>query len=429
MKQNIRTHLKVILNLLIFVVIVLLCMFLLPKVLVFFMPFVVAGIIALIANPIVRFCEEKLKIKRKAGTAVVIIAVIAIVTLMLYLVVAILAEQIVNFAKELPDMWASLQADLTSATGTLNRIFVHFPEDIRTSVSDVLRNLSTYIGSFFSNMGQPTFTAIGNFAKNIPGVVIGIIMCLLASYFFVAEKDYLPRIAAKCLPASILKRWILIRESMKKAVGGYFKAQLKIEVWIYLLLAIGLTVLNVRFAFFIAIGIAILDVLPFLGTGCILMPWAVIKFLSADYTSFIGLLIIWGVGQLVRQMIQPKIVGDSIGMPAIPTLFLLYAGYRIGGVIGMIIAVPIGIIVLNMYEEGVFDTAKDSVRILFATISNFRHIDDQDMEAVRIYQEIQKKKMEELAALKQQEEQERQKQKEEQERQKQREGQDWKKRK
>ena len=104
-----------------------------------------------------------------------------------------------------------------------------------------------------------------------------------------------------------------------------------------------------------------------------------LKLLSGDYFLAVGFLIIWGVGQLVRQLIQPKIMGDSIGMPPIPTLFLLYAGYRIAGVVGMILAVPIGIIIVNMNEAGLFDTPKLSFKILIANLNQYRKLDEIDL--------------------------------------------------
>ena len=113
-----------------------------------------------------------------------------------------------------------------------------------------------------------------------------------------------------------------------------------------------------------------------------MVPWAIIKLLSGNYLMAIGLLIIWGVGQLARQLIQPKIVGDSIGVPPIPTLFLLFAGYKIGGVLGMIFAVPLGIIVYTMYQEGAFDTSVNSMKILVAGINNFRRLTDEDMAQI-----------------------------------------------
>lgn len=183
--------------------------------------------------------------------------------------------------------------------------------------------------------------------------------------------------------------------SFKRAVGGYFKAQFRIEIWMYLLLVLGLWILKVNYAFLIALGIAFLDFLPVFGTGTVLMPWAVIKILSADYRMAIGLMIIWCGGQLARQIIQPKIVGDSIGVAPVPTLFLLFIGYKMAGVFGMIIAVPIGIIFINMYEEGVFDTTKNSIRILVAGINSFRRLEEEDLLIVKEYEKCQRKKMDE----------------------------------
>ena len=182
--------------------------------------------------------------------------------------------------------------------------------------------------------------------------------------------------------------------SFRRAVGGYFKAQFKIEVWMYLLLVLGLWILKVDYAFLIAIGIAFLDFLPVFGTCTVLMPWAVIKILSADYKMAVGLLIIWCGGQLARQIIQPKIVGDSIGVPPIPTLFLLFIGYKAAGVFGMIIAVPIGIILMNMYEEGLFDTTKNSIKILWAGVNNFRRLDEKDLSVIKEYESLQREKIE-----------------------------------
>ena len=183
----------------------------------------------------------------------------------------------------------------------------------------------------------------------------------------------------------------MVKHSLGRSVGGYFKAQLKIEIWMYLLLVIGLSILIVDYVFLIALGIAILDLLPFFGTGTVMVPWAIIKILSADYQMAIGLLIIWGVGQLARQIIQPKIVGDSIGVPPIPTLLLLFFGYKVGGVLGMIIAVPLGLLLYTLYEEGVFDTTKNSILILIAGINRFRKLKPHDLDEVEDMLEAERK--------------------------------------
>ena len=377
-----RTYLKVFLNLGISLCILLVCVFLLPRIIIWFMPFVTGWIIALIASPLVHFFEKRLKIRRKAGTAFVIISVIALVILAGYLIGAQLVEQIAELIGDVPKLWEAAQEDFAQIGEKLSVALKYLPSELQLTINSITGNVQEYFGGIMESISEPTITALGNFVGSLPNIVISVIMSLLFAYFYVADKGYLSGLLEKAIPDSVLVRLQMIKRGLTKAVGGYFKAQLKIEVWMYLLLGIGFSILKVKYAFLIAIGVAILDLLPFFGTGTVLIPWAIIKFLSADYKMVIGLLIIWGVGQLARQLIQPKIVGDSVGLAPIPTIILLFVGYRVAGVIGMIIAVPIGIIILNLYEEGVFDTTINSLKILYAGISNFRHLTKEDMEEV-----------------------------------------------
>ncbi len=387
MKQSHKTYLKVILNLLTALVVLLLCIFLLPRCIFFFMPFVIGWVIAMIASPVVRFFEERMKIRRKGASVIVIVAVLAAVILLVYAVGAKIVRESINFVNELPMLGASIMAEFNEVGNNLEGLYSRLPADVQATLDNVGSELGSYFSEIMEGAGMPTFEAVGNMAKQLPDIFLGVIMCILSAYFFVADKSYMSDLARKYVPDAVRYRFDLIRRSFRKAVGGYFKAQFKIECWIYLLLLIGLVVLKVRYAPLVALGIAFLDFLPVFGTGTVMIPWAVVEILSKDYKMSVGLLIIWCVGQLVRQMIQPKIVGDSIGVDAIPTLFLLFVGYKVAGVLGMILAVPIGIIVVNLYEEGVFDTTKQSVEILVAGFNKFRRIRPEDTAIVEAYEE------------------------------------------
>lgn len=386
MKYNARIYLKVTLNLFTALAVVLLCIFLLPRFIWFFMPFIVGWLISLIASPVVRFFEEKLKVKRKAVSAVVIVAVLAVVVLLVYLLITKLVREGVNFFNELPNLWNSVLAELNKVGANLQGVYNRMPTDIQDTIDHIIVEMGDYISSMTGKIELPSFEAVGNVAKQIPDIFLGVVMSLLSAYFFVADKGYMAAVAEKYIPTSVRYHFDLIRRSFRNAVGGYFRAQFKIECWIYILLVIGLMILEVDYAFLVAFGIAILDFLPVFGTGTVMVPWAVIELLSKNYRMMFGLIAIWLIGQLVRQVIQPKIVGDSIGMDAIPTLFLLYIGYRVAGVLGMILAVPIGIIVVNLYEEGAFDTTMQSLRILVAGFNQFRKIRPDDMAVVEEYE-------------------------------------------
>jgi sporulation integral membrane protein YtvI len=407
MKQSYKTYLKVVLNLITAVVVLLLCIFLLPRVILFFMPFLIGWLIAWIASPVVRFFEEKLKVRRKAVSAFVIVAVLAAVVLLVYLLVTKLIEEGVNFISELPSISDSIVTEFRQVGVSLQGVYDRLPADIQQTCDNVFMDLETYLSNLVSDVSMPSMEAVGNAAKRIPDIFLAVVISLLSAYFFVADKTYMSDVMKKYVPDSIRYRLDLIRRSFSNAIGGYFRAQLKIECWIYVLLVAGLMILNVRYALLVALGIAFLDFLPVFGTGTVMLPWAVIELLNKNYRMMFGLLIIWLVAQLVRQIIQPKIVGDSVGVDPIPTLFLLYIGYRAAGVVGMILAVPVGMILMNLYEEGMFDTTIQSLQILAAGFNRFRKIRPEDMaivteyekEAEHMYQhEVQQdeKKMEEL---------------------------------
>ncbi|MBQ7358543.1 MAG: sporulation integral membrane protein YtvI [Lachnospiraceae bacterium] len=383
MTASTKRYIKALLNIFIFIVSLVLVVFLVPRVLVFFAPFVVGWIIAWIANPVVRFLEEKLKIKRKASTAFVIILVIALVILCIYLVGGKVVQEVIAMVEDMPQIWSAWEKDLEEVGEAFSVVLTRLPVSVQDSISNLTAKAGELIVDLVESVSSPTIEVVGRFAKSLPALIISVVMCLLSSYFFVADKNVLADFLRQHTPNGIKSTWNMVKNSVIKSVGGYIKAQFKIEIWIYLLLVIGLLVLRVNYVLVVALGIALLDIVPFLGTGTVMVPWAIIKLFSGEYGMAIGLIVIWGISQLVRQFIQPKIMGDSMGMPALPSLFLLYIGYKMGGVLGMIISIPIGMIVLTLYQAGAFETTKNSFLILINGLNRFRKLTPQDLASIK----------------------------------------------
>lgn len=382
MRQPWKRYMKVIMNLTLAAIAALLCVFVLPRLLLFFLPFLIGWVIAGIANPLVRFFEEKLRVRRRTGSAFVIISVIALVILAGYFIMAKLLGMTMAIVSALPEMWEQIELEFREIGKNMNRLYASLPVEARDGIAKMGESADRYFAGFVGGIGTPTVNAVGNFARNIPNMLINIVMCLLSSYFFVAEKEAIGRFWQRCIPQQIREKWHIVINSLTGAVGGYFKAQFKIEIWIFLLMLAGFLLLRIPYAPVIAFLIAVLDFLPFFGAGAVMIPWAVVKALGGDYRMALWLLVIWGVGQLVRQIIQPKIVGDSVGIAPLPTLFLLFVGYKCAGVAGMILSVPIGIIIININRAGIFDNLKMSVRILAAGLNRFRRFDEEDKEVL-----------------------------------------------
>lgn len=342
------------------------------KALIFFMPFVIGWLISSIASPVVSLLEKKLRITRKLGSALIIIAVLGGIVFLFYLIISNLWKEVEALISNMPLMYRDLESGLREIGSGMQGVFKMIPEEAQEVIASAFGKLDQQAGNIVGSFSEPTVNAAGRFAKKIPSILIGIIVTFISAYFFIEDRDEVLRQAKRIAPDPIVVRMTMVCDNLKYAVGGYFKAQLKIMAVVFVLLTIGFTLMRQHFTFLLAILIAFLDFLPFFGTGTALLPWAAYKFLVGNYRMTAGLLILYGVTQLVRQLIQPKLVGDSLGMNPLLTLVFLHIGYRIGGIFGMIFAVPVGLIVINLYKAGAFDYILDDVKILAEGVLSLR---------------------------------------------------------
>lgn len=347
-------------------------LFVLPRILIFFMPFVAGWMISMIANPLVHFLDRRLKIVRKHSSVLVIVLVIGLIAAGGYFAIVKMVEEIQGFLHTIPEMYRNLMEDLQQIEQNLQGAASRLPPEVGESVSKMTENFTAYLGELVGVVGVPTVAAAGNVAKNIPSALIHVIFTLLSAYFFIARREGILSFCKKHIPEGVYEKWNFVIQRFKAAVGGYFKAQFKIMGVVALILLAGFLILRVDYAVLLAVLIAFLDMLPFFGTGSALIPWALFKALSSDYKIAAGLLAVYLVSQLVRQVIQPKIVGDSLGLDPLMTLVFMYIGYKFSSIFGMILAVPIGMILVQLYQAGAFDDVLEDVRELARGLREIR---------------------------------------------------------
>ena len=182
---------------------------------------------------------------------------------------------------------------------------------MQSQINILTGSLGNMGANIIKSLSAPTVGAVGALASHLPSILIAIIFGFLASYFFIADRVLIYGWVEKRIPAKPRAAAQQAFCEVKKVVGGYFKAQFKIMFVVYIIITIGLFLLGIKFALLVGLGIAFLDMLPFFGTGTILGPWAIIKFIGGEYKMAIGLLVLYAVSQLVRQLIQPKQIGRA----------------------------------------------------------------------------------------------------------------------
>ncbi|MBR4076978.1 MAG: sporulation integral membrane protein YtvI [Oscillospiraceae bacterium] len=365
-------HKKTILNLLVYGVgLVLLCT-LVPRLLGFFLPLVIGGVIAWMTNPVVRFFEQRFKILRKHGSLLVIVGALALVVTGCYFVIAWLVREAIDFAGSIPALYASVRIGFGEIAENLSGLISALPPTVQSSIMESAANVDAYAADLIGAVGSPALNAAGDIARSLPDLLVMAIFSILAAYFFVADKTRISAALQTVLPENWESGWAWLKDIFYRAVGGYFIAQFKIMGVIAVILYIGFKLLHIQHALLLAILIAILDFSPFLGTGTALWPWALFQLLTGNVAMAAWLMVIYCICLPVHQILQPKFVGDTVGMDPLWTLIFMFIGYRLSGMLGMIVAIPVGMMIVGMVQEGIFDDLLADVKELVQDFNTYR---------------------------------------------------------
>lgn len=370
--ENARKYATILLNIIVPLAEILIVCLLGPKLLKFFMPFVIGWVIAMIANPLVRFLESRVRIVRKHSSMMIVVVVLAAIIGLGYFLISRLFWQAFELAKDLPELYERASADFRDIFLRFDDIFRMLPANVQQAWQDFAGSVGQTLSFLVQKIASPTVEVAGSVAKGIPNALVNVVVTILSSYFFIAERDKIIEFWRRYLPQGGGKYYHYMKDDAKKLIGGYFLAQFKIMFVVAAILVAGFLILGIDYAFLLAILVSLLDFLPLFGTGTVLIPWAIVKLLSADYALAVGLALLYVLTQVVRQVIQPKIVGDTMGLPPLMTLIFLYLGFKLHGISGMILAVPLGILVLNLYKYGAFDSMIDSIKLLTEEVRRIR---------------------------------------------------------
>lgn len=343
-------YLDIIMELLVILAGALLLIFVLPKTLAFLWPFVAGWIISMIAHPVIEYLEKKVKLPKKFGSAILIAVVITAIIAVLYFAVRGIALQVIGFVQDMPDIRQEIifQKKIEHFLSILPLSFGKQFEQWSGSIGELLKKAATSAGDY-------GVAHAGGVAKGVTSRLLGLVVMLFSAYMFSLEREKIIAWYEKCIPGFVKHK---IDVFMKNSVGvlvSYCFAQLKIMVVIIAILWIGFFVAGIGHSFIYAVLVGIVDIFPILGTGTVIIPWAIFKMITGDIKTAILLLIVYAICLVLKQVLQPKMMGDSMGISALTTIFLIYVGLKFGGLGGMLLALILGMFVINLYRLGVFD--------------------------------------------------------------------------
>jgi len=372
-KEKKELHKKICVDLLISTGTVLLILICGPKLIQFFMPLIIAWIIAAIANPMVGFLENKIKIMRKHGSAIVIVFVLLLVGSLLFLVVKITVQQVFSLLGDLPEIYSQVMENLQGSLGRLHQSFKFIPDNMEEILTHGDGKLNDMIFSFLNSLSDSALSMVGSVASSVIDGFVLSVLTLMLSYFFVTKREWIKDEIRKLTLPGIKKFWDMAMDACFRALAGYIKAcfQIMIVVFVILWIIFGL-ILHVKYSSLLALLTGFLDFLPFLGTGIIITPWAIYCLITGEYLNAVILAIAYIICLLVHRLLEPKLVGDSVGMSPFATLLSMFIGYRLIGMLGLILGIPVGMVLIAFKEKGMFDKFFNGIKILATDINEYR---------------------------------------------------------
>ena len=311
------------------------------------MPFILALLIALLTRPLARFCKRKLKLPQRPVAALLVTIFLAgVAALTLWI-----GTQAIDFAKDLVGRYNSQVAPFI--VGAVERIKLYVSEwDAAAAafVGSVMRSVNT---SVVGKLGEISQTILTGTASRAPLVLLQILFFIVAAYFFAIDLDALRRLVAAALPADKFEKLVYFKREFGKTLGRYARSYAVIFCMTFIELLLGFLIIGIPNFALIALGIALFDILPVVGSGTVMLPWALFSLLRGDTHTGIGLIVMYIIITVIRQFAEPRIIGKSVGLHPILTLAAIYVGMRLFGGIGLL-GLPILLAVLAALErEGV----------------------------------------------------------------------------
>jgi len=325
-------------------------------------PFIIAFSIAFLINPIVNFLEFHLKIPRGLSVLFVLIFLFSLFVALITLLIAEIVSGTEYLASVLP---AHIETLVGYVEDFIKSQIIPFYNQMTHLFHNLEANQQETIIQNIENIGQQITLSLGTFIQNFfafipvllswfPNAATVVIFSLLATFFISKDWYRLKAIVGRFMPNKAKESGHVVFTDLKRALIGFIKAQFTLISITTIIVLVGLLILRIEFAITISLLIGFVDLLPYLGTGLIFVPWILYSFFGGDSHLGIGLLVLYIVVLVQRQLIEPKVLSSNIGLNPLATLIAIFVGFKLFGFLGLIIG-PVTLVFINtLYRANVF---------------------------------------------------------------------------
>lgn len=323
------------------------CKYLVPILLPFIISFIMASVLVIPAR---KLAGQNSKVRRLCAIVVGVIFFVALFWGIAFLGVS-LVEWFLSFLEYVPHLYQEEILPL------LNYLYIEVSErisfagpDMAEKFNNVYQNFIGNIGNFISSVSMNAVRVITAGLAGVPGLIIKLILMIVSCFFFLLDYDKIMAFLAGLIPKGKENAFETVQWYVKNTLLVYIRSYTLLFLMTYVELSIGFQILGIPYAPIIGLMIAVFDILPVLGTGGILLPWTVVLLVMKNFTMGIGMFVLYLIISIIRNTMEPKLVGKQIGLHPLATMISLYVGLKIMGFWGMLIF-PTSLAVLSSMKK------------------------------------------------------------------------------
>ena len=327
-----------------------------------FSPFVLALIFSWALDPAVRWLQRKTNGSRKVISLILVLLVFAVLFGALFGLGWMAVEQVRSLFENRDSLLDGLLSEvLTLVNGVrlwLGGLSGVVPDHVLTTSGDLIDAVLGWVQDLdLSGWLAELAGRAPSMAADLSGFVVALIVFMMASYFITGDYPRLRFEVTDRVPAVARDFCRSVKNIFMSAFGGYLKSELILSAGVFLILAAGFLLMRQPYGLLLAFGLAVLDFIPIIGAGTVLVPWAVIDMVLAQFGEAAALMSVWGVIVVFRRVAEPKVLGDQTGLSPILSLVGIYLGMWAGGVLGMVIGPLLLLVFVNLAKLGTFRPA------------------------------------------------------------------------
>ena len=295
-------------------------------------PFIVAALLALLMEPLVTWLTARARNSRSLAVGLTMLSSLAVISLVLVLVIFRLAQELTELSVSLPRYVKPAQDFITYTFQKSKILYFSLPPEVTRQVGENLSSVTGYLSNFASSMAH----FLVNFASALPGAVLGIIVTIIATYFFARDRRLLVRFWLAVLPQPWGEKSLGVVREIAYAFLSYVRAQTLLVSLTTAQAILGLYIIGANYALTVGFLVGILDLIPVLGPAAIFLPWAVWAFITGNIALGVKLLVLYALLWVVRQILEARVVAANLGLHPVAVLAAMYIGLKLIGVAGLI---------------------------------------------------------------------------------------------